>query len=115
MPCAGCHAGQIGNVTHDVGRKHDVGTAMLGDDLFGQLTVEERADGANPAVARYVGDVHRRLDTEMTNAALLEMTQRDAVVAAEFHDERIGTPGEDISYDCLGKGLEVRLHVARSA
>src|SRR5262249_12487011 len=81
---AGRHAWQIGNVTHDIGGKHDVGAAMLGDDVFGELAIEEVADGADAAVSRDVRDVHRWLDAEMADTALLKMSQHDAVVAAEF-------------------------------
>ena len=45
----------------------------------------------------------------------LEMAQHDAVIAAEFDDERIAASSEDVRHHRLGECLEMRLHVARGA
>ena len=86
---AGGDARQVRNVAHHVRRQNRVGVAMLGDDVVGQLAIEERADGADAVAARDIGDIGRRLDPEMADAASLEVAQHDAVIAAELDDERI--------------------------
>ena len=86
---AGGDPREIGNVAHHVRRKNRVGAAMFGDDVVGELAVEERADRVDAAAARHFGDVDRRLDAQMTDAALVEMPQHDAVVAAQLDDERV--------------------------
>ena len=45
----------------------------------------------------------------------LKVAQHDAVVAAEFDDERIGAAIEHLADDEIGVALEMRLHVARRA
>jgi hypothetical protein len=84
---------------------------VLRDDVFGELAIEEGADGTNATAARDIGDVYRRLDAEMPDATLLEMSQHDAVIAAELDDEGIGLRGQKILHHRPGEGLEVLLHV----
>ena len=99
---------QVGDVAHHIGGEDGVGAAMFGDDVVGKFAIEESADGADAAAARDVGDIDGRLDAEMTDAALMEMAQHDAVIAAEFDDERIGRPVRMSSITALANALEMR-------
>ena len=48
----------------------------------------------NAVTTRDIRDVGRRLDAEMPHAARVKVTEHDAVIAAEFNHERIGTAAE---------------------
>jgi len=85
--------------------------AVLGDDVIGELAVEEGANGVYALGARDFGDIGRRLDAKMAQSALPEVPQHDAVITAEFDDERIGPAGQNALHHSIGEHLEVKLHV----
>ncbi len=112
---AGRDAGQIGDMAHHVSGEHRVGAAVLGNDVLGELAIEEGADGADAEAARDIGDIDRRLNAEMAHPAFVEVAQHDAVIAAKLDHKRIGAPFQNARHHRPGEGLEVHLHVARGA
>src|SRR5262249_55788027 len=70
---AGGHAGQIGNVAHHIRRQDRIGATVLDGDVVGEFAIEKSANGGYALSARNFGDIGRRLDAEVTQAAVLKV------------------------------------------
>src|SRR3990172_10268763 len=100
---------QVRNVTHHVRSKEGIRLAVSGDDLPCQIFIEEWAYRIDAFFAGDPGDVGGRLDSEMPDLRVGKMFHQDAVVAADFHHERIALL-EMISHHVPGEFSEMCGH-----
>src|SRR6185312_11195995 len=80
---------QIRDVTDRVGGIDYGGRALGRGDLGGRELLEEIGPHPYSRGPGEIGDLPRRLDTEMTHTGVLDYVQHDPVVGADLHAERV--------------------------
>jgi len=105
---------QIRNVTHDISADKGVSLPMFPNNLAGQSLVEKGADRLYPLLPRHCRHIGGGLNPQVTDLQPREVLDHDAIIAADFDDERI-RGFQVILPDMFGKRLKMDFHSLRCA
>src|SRR2546425_3605186 len=83
------HRRETWNMAHHIRRQYHVGMPALRHDTLRQVLVEELTDRLNALGTRDIGDVDRRLNSQVAISGFLQMPQHDSIVAADLDREGI--------------------------
>ncbi len=88
----------VGDLGEHIVADHQVGHAPRGSQSLGRCVVEEHDLGLDAALARSLGDICRRLDSQAGDPLLDEILEKVTVVAGELDHEALVIEPQPVRY-----------------